>query len=354
MIEQQKCKILIVDDVEINLVILSEIIEKMGHTALTSLSARDAIAILEKENPHLILLDNSMPDISGIEFCKMLKNDVYTRDIPVIFISAMDSAADFSNAFEAGAVDYISKPFEPTNVQMRISTHLKISIMQRELEITNKRLNGIIKKQFVGNREKQMDFFMIIAELVAERDSERTFNCKMSEPQMVRMLAQAMQLTDEFEDEITDVYLDDIEMGAILHDVGLILVPDSVLLKKGKLTEEEIRELEKHTIIGSEKIKQYAESNGEKFGKIFEEIVKYHHENYDGTGFPEGLKGDKIPLCARIMRLIDVYEASVNDRCYHKAKSHEETIEYIRENAGKLFDPDIVDVFVKIQKRFID
>ena len=350
---EQKYKILIVDDVDINLVILSEIIESMGHIPLTALCAKDAVEVLKKEVPHLILLDNSMPDISGLEFCTMLKNDVYTRNIPIIFISALDSADDLSKAFEAGAVDYIYKPFEPVNVKMRINTHLKLFSIQSELEVANRRLNGIIKKQLDQSKNKQIEFYSTIAQLISERDSKRTFNCKYTEGQMVRILAQAMQLSPDYEERITDVFLEDIERAAILHDIGLIKVPDAVALKCGPLTAEEQHILEMHTVYGSEKLEMFESKFEDNYGEMFRDIVLYHHENYDGSGFPKKLAGEEIPLAARIMRVVDMYEACVNDRCYHKARTHEETVEMIKSESGRLFDPKIVNIFVKIQKRFI-
>ena len=354
MEEDRKYKILLVDDVEMNLVILSEIVSSMNLTPLTALSAKEAIEILNKETPHLILLDISMPDVNGLEFCAMLKSDVYTRDIPVIFISAMDSSEDLSQAFTVGAVDYIYKPYDSVNVRMRINTHLKLYNMQCELENANRRLNSVIKKQFRVGRDKQMEFYKIMAELAAERDPKRTYS-KMSEAQMVKTLAQALQLSPEYEKQITDAYVDDLEMASILHDIGLIKIPDSIALKSEKMTQEEQKALAMHTIYGAEKVEKAAAKykDKEEFSGVFREVILYHHENYDGTGYPYGLKGDEIPLGGRIMHVIDVYEALINDRCYRKAVSPDEAIEEIKRESGKAFDPGIVDIFAKIYKKFV-
>ena len=353
MPEEKKCKILLVDDVEMNLVILSEIIKTMGHQPLMAQSVKDAIAILEAEIPQLILLDVSMPDMNGLEFCELLKKDVYTRDIPIIFISALDSTEDHSKAFEVGAVDYISKPFDPADVCMRVTTHLKLAMVQYELENANRRLNMVIKNQMTAGRTREKELFRVVAELGNERDAKRTYS-RLSEPKMVHILAQAMQFSEAYEEQITDAYLEDIELAAIIHDIGTIKLPDSVVIKPEPLTNEEQEQMKKHTLFGYEKVKELIDNEGSDGLLVTaKDIVLYHHENFDGTGFPEKLKGLDIPLSARIMRVIDTYEALVNDRCYHKAISHEDAVEFIKNGAGTLFDPDIVDIFVKINRKFI-
>ena len=347
------CKILLVDDVEMNLIILSEIIKSMGHIPLTAQNAADALKILENEYPELILLDISMPDISGLEFCKMLKQDVYTRDIPVIFISALDSSEDLKRGFETGAIDYIMKPFDPENVKVRVDIHLNLFRTRRELEEANKRLNTVIKNHMIYNRNCQKEIFSVMAELAAERDTKRTYS-RISEPKMARMLAQALQFSPLYENEITDAFLECFEIAASMHDIGTVKIPDEVALKEDELNDEELEILKKHPIYGFEKVDKLSNIyKDDELLNITKNVILYHHENYDGTGFPEGLKGDDIPLCARIMRVVDVYEAIVNDRIYHKALSHEEAVEIIKEGAGTSFDPNIVDVFIKICKRFI-
>ena len=345
------CKVLLVDDVEMNLVILSEIIKSIGHIPLKATSVKDARDILAEDVPDIILLDISMPDMNGIDFCALLKQDVYTRDIPVIFISALDSAEDLSKAFDVGAVDYIFKPFDPTNITIRVNTHLKLAKMQSELEEANKRLNIVIKKQMNYNRNLSKEIYRLVSELASERDTYRTYN-GMNESQLARTLALAMQFSEPFEDVITDSFLDNMEIAATIHDLGTIKLPDSVALKQGKLEPEEEKLMQKHTIYGYEKMEkisgQYADDD---LLKVIKNVILHHHENYDGTGFPNGLKGEAIPICARIMRVVDTYEALVNDRCYHKAVSYDEAIAILKEGAGKQFDPDIVGIFVKIQKK---
>ena len=345
-------KIMIVDDVEMNVMILAEIVRSMNYKPLTALSVNDAIEILEDETPSLILLDASMPGTDGFEFCAMLKQDVYTKDIPVIFISALDSSEDLSRAFEIGAVDFVTKPFDVSNVKMRIETHLKLYNMQMELEETNRRLNSVIKQQMDFNKAFQIDFLSTISEMIYERDDCRTFG-RLSEPDMTRILTQALQFTPEYERIITDTFIENIEIAASVHDIGTIRIPDRILLKTDDFSEDERMLINMHTVYGNEKIHKIFKNKGmSELEKVISDVVMYHHENYDGSGFPEGLKGERIPLAGRIVRLVDAYDGLVNDRCYHKGISHEEAVEIIKQKSGEWFDPAIVQVFIKINKKF--
>lgn len=353
MEDTKSCKILLVDDVEMNLVILGEIIRNMGHEPLMALSAKEALNILRNDLPQLILLDVSMPDMSGLEFCELLKKDVYTREIPVIFISALDSAEDLSKGFEMGAVDYISKPFDPNDIKLRVGTHLKLYNVQSELEEANRRLNGVIKHQMNKTFESQKRFFGVIANMVEELDSKRTHGA-VNEASMVRKLAQALMFSDEYENDISETFIETIEMAASIHDLGMISVPDSIKLKEEPLSPDEREAIKKHVLYGSEKIDLvFAGSDDVENGMIISNLVKYHHEHYDGSGYPEGLAKEDIPLEARIMAIVDVYDALVNNRCYKNAISSEEAIKEIEAGAGTIFDPTIVNVFKKIQRQFI-
>lgn len=349
------CKILLVDDMEMNLIILSEIISSIGYTPMSATSAKDAIEILKNDLPHLILLDVSMPDMDGLEFCKLLKEDVYTREIPVIFISAMDSQDDLSKAFEIGAVDYILKPFEPNDVKMRVNTHLKLYQMQKELEDTNRELNRVIKQQMEGAFENQKRFYKMISDLVSSRDGFSTHVCG-PESHIARILAQAMQFSSDFEDVISENFITEMEIAASMHDIGMIKVPESILLKPGKLTAEEMEVVKRHVYYGSDEISEDGKPGKDSFttfGKNLVDVIKYHHERYDGSGYPEGLKGDDIPLSARIMAVVDSFDALVNRRCYKEPYSVEEAMNILEKEAGTLYDPRIVAVLLKVKRQFM-
>ena len=332
-------RILIVDDVEVNLIILEEIIKDMGYYPLCAQSVKEALQMIQDSDqlPRVILSDISMPEIDGFSFCSMLKKDPYTRDIPVIFISAMDRASDLSQGFALGAVDYISKPFDKTEVEMRISTHLKLYSMQMDLEENNRNLSVVVARQMEKLRIEQKNIMTAFARLI-----ERS-----------RILALGMQFSPMFEDEISDDFIDTIESSAGLHDIGKVMIPDSILLKNGPLTEEERKVIMTHAEIGAQTlIDIYDGTEYNDFVRMAIDIAWYHHENWDGSGYPKGLKGKEIPLSARIVKLVDVFDAMINQRRYRNAIPLDRTLAYIEENAGIMFDPDIVRVFMKIYRNF--
>lgn len=347
-------RILIVDDVEVNLIILEEIIKDMGYYPLCAQSVKEALQMIQDSDqlPRVILSDISMPEIDGFSFCSMLKKDPYTRDIPVIFISAMDRASDLSQGFALGAVDYISKPFDKTEVEMRISTHLKLYSMQMDLEENNRNLSVVVARQMEKLRIEQKNIMTAFARLI-----ERKENIGSSHSENIlynsRILAFGMQFSPMFEDEISDDFIDTIESSAGLHDIGKVMIPDSILLKNGPLTEEERKVIMTHAEIGAQTlIDIYDGTEYNDFVRMAIDIAWYHHENWDGSGYPKGLKGKEIPLSARIVKLVDVFDAMINQRRYRNAIPLDRTLAYIEENAGIMFDPDIVRVFMKIYRNF--
>ncbi|MCR5793150.1 MAG: response regulator [Lachnospiraceae bacterium] len=347
----EKANILIVDDITSNLVILTEMIKSAGHVARPVTSAKQALAAIEVQMPNLILLDISMPDMDGYEFCELLKKDVKTRDIPIIFISAMNSKEDKIKGFKLGAIDFVSKPFELEEVTLRINTHLKLYKMQHELEVYNKRLYKMVGDQIKKIAEEERHFIYALAKLSEIRehpDGQHLENVSKN----CKLIAMSLQFSSRFESEVTNSFVDAIEIAATLHDIGKIAVSDTILLKPGKLTEEEMNEVRKHTEIGAKMLEEMYEVNEHNdFLGIAIDIAHYHHEKWDGTGYPKGLKGTEIPLAARIMAIVDVYDALVSDRCYKDSYSHERSMEIINEEAGRSFDPDIVAVFNKVQKQ---
>lgn len=351
-------KILIVDDVEVNLIILEEIIKNMGYEAITAMSVKEAFQVMQQQHvlPQIILSDISMPDVDGFSFCEMLKKDPYTRDIPVIFISAMDSTDDLNQGFAIGAVDYITKPFEKSEVELRINTHLRIYSLQKDLEENNKRLNKVIMKQMEKLRLEQKNIMAAFAKLienkensVSGKDSQHYANISYNS----RILAQGMQFSPVFEDLITDDFIDTIESSAGLHDIGKILIPDYILLKNAPLTPEEHEIMKTHAQIGAEAIMDiYDGIEKNNFINMAIDIAYYHHENWDGTGYPKGLKGTQIPLSARIVKVVDVFDALMNKRAYKTAYSLEDSLACMEEGIGTIYDPDIMNVFMKIYRNF--
>ena len=346
--------ILVVDDVEVNLIILEEIIKNMGYEALLAQSVKEALEIIENREqlPKVILSDISMPETDGFTFCSMLKNDPYTKDIPVIFISAMDTASDLSKGFELGAVDYIPKPFEKTEVEMRISTHLKIYNMQRDLEENNKQLNLVVARQMEKLRIEQKNIMTALARLVESKENVSGSHYK-NILYNSRILAEGMQLSPKFEDEVTDDFIDTIESSAGLHDIGKLMIPDQILLKNAPLDEEERRVMCTHAELGAKTLNDIYEGVGKNdFIEMAIDIAWYHHECWDGSGYPKGLKGKEIPLSARIVKVVDVFDAMISERHYKKPIPLDQTLAYMQEKSGTIFDPDIIRVFMRIYRNF--
>lgn len=351
---KKRVTILVVDDVEVNLLILEEIIHNMGYEAMTAASVKQALALMQQERrlPQVILTDISMPDIDGFDFCAMMKKDVYTRDIPVIFISAMDSSADLSRGFALGAVDYIAKPFEPIEVEMRINTHLKLYTLQKELEEKNRRLNRVVAKQVEKLRAEQKNVMLALARLIENKE------CIPETPHSYiacnsRILAEAMQMSPVFEKQITENFIDTIESSAALHDIGKIMIPDSIILKKESLSGEEYEMMHRHSELGAKTLLDiYDGMERNDFMEMAVDIAYYHHENWDGTGYPKGLSGEEIPLAARIVRVTDVFDSMLCGRAYRRPIPFDEVLAYVEAGAGTLFDPDIVRIFMKIYRNF--
>ena len=346
--------ILVVDDVEVNLIILEEIIKNMGYEALLAQSVKEALQIIEdrEQLPKVILSDISMPETDGFTFCSMLKNDPYTKDIPVIFISAMDTASDLSKGFELGAVDYIPKPFEKTEVEMRISTHLKIYNMQRDLEENNKQLNLVVARQMEKLRIEQKNIMTALARLVESRENVSGSHYK-NILYNSRILAEGMQLSPMFEDDVTDDFIDTIESSAGLHDIGKLMIPDRILLKNAPLDEEERRLMCAHAELGAKTLNDIYEGvEKNDFVEMAIDIAWYHHECWDGSGYPKGLKGKEIPLSARIVKVVDVFDAMISERRYKKPIPMDQTLAYMQEKSGTDFDPDIIRVFMRIYRNF--
>ncbi len=337
--------ILVIDDVSANLVVLAEMIRKAGYIARPVTSARQAVIAIEALPPNLILMDISMPEIDGYVFCSMLKKNANTRDIPVIFISALDASEDKIKGFRAGAIDYISKPFEVEELTLRIDIHLKMYKMQQELEAYNKKLYKIINDQIQKIYEEQKNVMNALAMLIAKRDSSR-YNHMQLVGKNSKLLAMSMQLTPKFHDRITNSFIEAIELAAPLHDIGKLAMAECLL--KEHLSEEERESLKAHTMIGADMLTEIYSSNEQnEFLKMAIDIAKYHHENWDGSGYPMGIAGVEIPLSARIVSIVNVYDILISDTL--NPCSHDKAVEKINAGTEILFDPEIVSIFNKIQ-----
>ena len=351
MTGSQTANILIVDDTTSNLVILAEMIKSIGYIARPVTSVKQALSAIAAKKPQLILLDIAMPEIDGFDFCEILKQDPIMRDVPIIFISALNSTEDKVKGFKLGAVDFISKPFELEEITLRINTHLKIFQMQNELKVHNRRLFKMFNKQVEKVTDEQKQLIYTLCKMVEAREDKEGKHLEHV-VSYCKLLAMSLQFSPKFEKRVTASFLDSLLMAAPLHDIGKVYIRDEILLKPGPLTEEEMEIVKTHTELGAEGIREMYEKNPSDSLKMAMDIAKYHHEKWDGTGYPCGLAGDEIPLSARILAVVDVYDILTSNRCYRDAYTHEEAIAIMKQESGKSFDPDIIEIFLKIQKRF--
>lgn len=349
--KDESLNVLIVDDVSSNLTILSEMIKGMGYIARPVPSVVLAMKAIEVKLPNLILLDISMPDIDGFEFCEMLKKDPVTKDVPVIFISAMTSPDDRVRGFTLGAVDFITKPFELREVTVRINTHLKMHLMQKVMEDYNHRLTMMINSQMKRVDKQQGKILLGIADMLEKRD-KYTIGHRENISKNAHVFSVALQLNPSYEHQIDNDFMEYIDVAAALHDIGKICIPESVLLKPEKLSTEEYEIIKAHCEFGAESILGMVESEEDSyFLMLAADIARYHHEHWDGSGYPYGKAGGEIPIGARIVAILDTYDALTHDRVYRKAYSREEAVEIIENEAGKAFDPEMVKIFIRILNR---
>lgn len=343
--------ILIVDDVSVNLAILAEILHCAGYATRSATSAKEAMEAVKELPPQLILLDASMPEMDGYEFCSLLKADARTREIPVIFISAMTSQEDKKKGFRVGAVDFITKPFDSDEVTLRVNTQVKNYVMQRELTEYNRRLHKMMSDQIRKVTEDQKNLIYALVRL-AETREDPTGTHMENVAANARLLAQSLQFSLQYEKEVSNNFIDDIELAAPLHDIGNMGIKDRILLKNGKLTPDEMEVMKTHTEVGARALADiHARNEYSRYLKMAADIAYYHHERWDGDGYPRGLKGRQIPLAARIVSVVDVYDVLLREKCYKAAYSHEKSMQIIVGEAGKSFDPGIVEVLCKIQNQ---
>ncbi len=338
-------KVLLVDDNTSNLQLLHETLDGLGYKLLIAKNGQTALAIAQKAGPSLILLDIMMPEMDGYEVCRRLKADRKTAHIPVIFITALADDEDEAKGLGMGAVDYITKPINPELVRARVHNHLELKRYQDHLE------------KLVAERTRRLALTQAVtieslATLAEYRDPETGGHIKRTQ-NYVKALAVHLKDHQRFRSELSDEVIDLLYLSAPLHDLGKVGVRDNVLLKPGRLTDEEFEEMKKHTIYGEEALRITEQKlGGDSFLHYAKEIAYTHQEKWNGSGYPQGLKGDDIPICGRLMALADVYDALISKRVYKPPFPHEKAVEIIVEGKGTHFDPDMVDAFLELEDTF--
>lgn len=330
--------ILIVDDTVANLQLLARMLKDCGLKPRPVPNGKLALQAAQNDPPDLILLDITMPEMDGYEVARRMKANPFTRHIPILFISALSETAEKVKAFQVGGVDYITKPFQFEEVKARIGIHLRLYALQRDLE-------GRVADQVQEIAASQMAMIFALARLAEKRDDDTGKHLDRVQ-KYARLFATALSQDHRYATQVDPSYIERIYYASPLHDIGKVAIPDAVLQKPGDLTDEEVAIMQTHTIIGAETLQEVQQRYPyNAFVNMGIEIARSHHERWDGQGYPDGLSGELIPLSARMMAIIDVYDALQSQRVYKPAFERERVWQLIEEGKGSRFDPTLVEIF---------
>lgn len=347
--------ILIVDDEPAILVSMSQALASHYRVRAANSGARALAVAVTDPRPDLILLDVLMPGVDGYSVLSQLQENSATRDIPVIFVTAMEAEKDEEKGLGLGAVDYITKPITPAILLARVKAQLILKQARDFLHDKNTYLEAEVARRMEENQIIQNVSIRALAHLAETRDLETGQHILRTQA-YVRILAMRLQGHARFTGTITDHYIQLLTMSAPLHDIGKVGIPDYVLLKPGKLTDDEWVIMKTHTEIGAQAIER-AERDVERpveFLFLAKEIAHWHHERWDGSGYPDGLASDSIPLSARIMSIADVFDALISLRVYKPAMSFDQARDIIADERNHQFDPDITDAFLAGFDEFVE
>ncbi len=345
-------RIMVIDDTAANLRLLDDLLHSRGYGVFAFPRGDMALKAAEQNPPDLILLDINMPDMNGYEVCEKLKSSQKLKDIPVIFISALNEPLDKVKAFSTGAVDYVNKPFQFEEVLARVETHLKIHRLQVELEDYNLHLRELVQEQVKEITDSQLATILALAKLAESRDDDTGDHLERVQA-FAGILASQLSLMSNYSSIVTPEFSKNLFYACSLHDIGKVGIPDNILLKPGKLSLEEFEIMKTHSNLGAETLESvYEKYPNNALIKMGIAIARHHHERWDGNGYPAGLAGENIPLPARIMSVVDVYDALRSERCYKAAMPQEQVLRIILEGSGSQFDPTLVEAFVKVANDF--
>ncbi|MCV2370394.1 response regulator [Roseateles oligotrophus] len=346
--------VLVVDDVAENLALMVGLLKASYRIRVANNGPKALELVAQLPAPDLILLDITMPGMDGYEVCRRLKADPGTQDIPVIFLTARAEVEDETFGLSLGAVDYITKPISPPIVEARVRTHLQLKAASDFLRDRSAYLATEVARRTRENEALQDVVVLAMASLGETRDNE-TGNHLRRTQHYVRTLAEQLRDHPRFAEVLTPDAIRLLFKSAPMHDIGKVGIPDAILLKPGRLTPEEFEVMKTHTTLGYEAIRRAELSLGEElpFLRFCKEIALSHQEKWDGSGYPQGLAGDAIPVSARMMALADVYDALISERVYKPAMSHTDARALILKGRAQHFDPDVVDAFLSVEAQFI-
>jgi putative two-component system response regulator len=348
-----KATILVVDDTPDNLSLMSGLLKDLYKVKVAN-NGEKAIKIAQATPPpDLILLDIMMPGLSGYDVCQTLKAAPATRDIPIIFLTAMTATEDEKKGLEMGAADFITKPVNPPIVMARVATQLQVKAAADFLKDQNSYLENEVAKRTRELAAIQDVTILAMASLAETRDSDTGNHIRRTQF-YVKALAEKLKGHPRFGFFLSDATIDMLFKSAPLHDIGKVGIPDRILLKPGRFTPEEFEIMKTHTTLGRDAIEAAERQLGMQvdFLKFAKEIAYFHQEKWDGSGYPDGIGGDDIPIAARLMAVADVYDALISRRVYKEGMPHAQAVGIIAEGKGLHFDPDVVDAFLALQDEF--
>ena len=349
--EEEKVYIFLVDDNIVNLNSGKAALQNK-YTVITMPSGEKLLSALTKIKPNLILLDVDMPDMDGYDTIKEIKRNPETSDIPVIFLTGKNEAEDELLGLALGAVDYITKPFTQSILLKRVELHLQLQRQKSELREFNENLLQMVEERVKDISALKNAIITWAAEVIEFRDEETGHHVERVQ-KYLSILLDAMQESDIYAAEVSTWDIGAFLRSALLHDVGKIKIRDDILLKNTGLTDEEYLAMQLHTLYGKTLLESLQNKVPNQIFLEYAKILAYsHHEKWDGTGYPDQLKGNEIPLQARMMALADVYDALISERPYKKAFTHEEAMEIIAKGRATQFDPDLTDLFINSSEKF--
>ncbi|MGD8591195.1 MAG: response regulator [Gammaproteobacteria bacterium] len=367
MIEQQAVamesesmsSLLVVDDNEMNRDMLVRRLKPLGYQVDTACDGGQALDMLQKGRYDLVLLDIMMPVMDGFEVLQQMKLQQRLKSVPVIMITALDDTSSAARCIDMGAEDYLTKPFDPTLLKARISSclerkrlHDQESLYRNKIEEYNNQLQERVRQQVQEISQAQLGAIFAMSKLAESRDPETGEHLERMR-EYCKVLSQQLSSLPKYEIIIDSTFISDIYAASPLHDIGKVGIDDSVLLKAGKLTDQEWKVMKLHPVIGAETLREVDKQHpGNSLIRMGIDIAASHHEKWDGSGYPYGLQGTEIPLVARILALGDVYDALTSKRCYKEAFTHDKSRQIVIESGGNHFDPEVVDAFLQTEEEF--
>jgi len=348
----RRATVLVVDDNAAIRLLLGELLEA-DYRVLTAETGEGALAVLQRDRPDIILLDVMLPDGTGFDVCSRIKADAALRDIPVIFLTTLDDVQEQARGLALGAVDYVTKPVHPLLLMARLTAHLRSKEAADLLRDREAFLEREVSRRTADVLRAQDVTILALTSLGDARDDETGSHSRRTR-HFVRALAQRLKDHDRFGAYLDGTTRELLVQSAPLHDIGKIGIPDYILRKPGRLTAEEYEVMKAHPRLGRDALQRAEDALGVEvpFLRLAKELAYSHHERWNGSGYPEGRKGDAIPVSARLMAIADVYDALTSRRAYKDGMPHAQAAEFIAQRRAIDFDPDVTDAFLDLQQQF--